>query len=78
MDVGKAWPGPRPPQPKHLHRPHPLTLTFALGSRAIETATHSSAAPERQLQDEGAAVRRGAGRRRSRGWGGDLEGGPAG
>lgn len=73
MDVDQALPG-RGPRP--CHRPHsPASLTFALGSEAIETATCGSAAPRHQLREEGAAAgeRRGGG---GAGGGAGAGGGP--
>lgn len=70
-------PGPAPsPQPRHQRRPHSRLLSpLRSDLQAIETAARCSAAPKHQLQEEGAAARGGAGWRRSRGWGGGLEGG---
>lgn len=70
---GLAWPPPpaQAPSPPAL----PASLTFALRSRATQTATRCSAAPQHQLREEGAVAGGGAGWRRSRGWGGGLGGG---
>lgn len=86
MDMGKAsCPPPARPRPRRC-RPHSLPLTFALGSRAIETAMRCSAAPQHQLREEGAAAGGGAGgggggagggagaRRRGQGGGADWVG----
>lgn len=85
--VRKAWPiflggwngrgqGFARPRPPALPPPAlPASLTFALGSGAIETATCGSAAPQHQLREEGAAAgaRRGGG---GAGGGAGAGGGP--
>lgn len=75
MDVGNAWPGLRPPAQAPPPPALPASLTFALGSPAIETATRCSAAPQHQLREEGAAAGGGAGVEAEPGVGRGLEGG---
>lgn len=56
----KAWPGLSLPAQAPPPPAFPASLTFALGSPAIERAPRGSAAPQHQLREEGAAAGGGA------------------
>lgn len=73
IDVGKAWPGLRPPAQAPPPPALPACLTFALCSWAIETATAHSSGRSTSCRMKGPRSEAGRGWRRSRGVGRGLE-----